>query len=333
MNSRSIFRWIALPFLLVIIFIANLSIGSVAIPVKEILSILSGGEASDPIWKTILIDFRIPKALTCVLAGSALSISGLQMQTLFRNALAGPDVLGITSGASLAVSLAFMGNPTGLNNPWGVTISASFGATAVFLVMLLISRNLRDNVSLLIVGLMIGAATSSLISVLQYSSGAEEVQTYLIWTFGSLGSLNWSELQTLTIMLLLGSGIAVVQSKSLNAWFLGENYAKSLGVNITSSRLWIILSACLLTGAVTAFCGPLAFIGLAVPHIVKMFLKSHDHRVLIPIVMTSGAAVLLLCDVFTKIPGSGKVLPINSVTALIGAPVVIWVILKHRIAD
>jgi iron complex transport system permease protein len=333
MTLNAFFRWVGLPVLLVFLFLANLSIGSVAIPIADIVSIVFGNEAADPVWKNIVWDFRITKALTCVIAGSALSVSGLQMQTLFRNALAGPDVLGITSGASLAVSLTFMANPTGVHNPWAVTAAASVGAILVFFVMLAFSRNLRDNVSLLIVGLMTGAAASSIISVLQFASNAEDIQTYLIWTFGSLGSLNWTELKVLFIVLIAGTGAAFALSKPLNVWFLGENYARSLGVNISSARLWIIVSACLLTGAVTAFCGPLAFVGLAVPHLMKMLLQTHNHRILIPYVMIAGASLLLFCDILTKVPGSNQVLPINAVTALIGAPIVIWVILKNRIVD
>jgi iron complex transport system permease protein len=326
-------RWIALPVLLLFLFLANLSIGSISIPLADILSILFRTAEYDPVWVNIVWDFRMTKALTCVLAGSALSLSGLQMQTLFRNALAGPDVLGITSGASLAVSLAFMGNPAGIVNAWGVTASASAGCLVVFLVMLVVSRNLKDNVSLLIVGLMIGAGTSSMVSVLQYLSHAEDLQTYMIWTFGSLGALNWTEIKVLTIALFVGTAIALALSKSLNVWFLGENYARSLGTNIQVSRLLIILSACLLTGAVTAFCGPLAFVGLAVPHLIKIFLQTHNHRILIPYVMVGGGALLLFCDIIAKVPGTNQILPINAVTALIGAPVVIWVILKNRVAD
>jgi iron complex transport system permease protein len=326
-------RWIALPVLLIFLFLANLAIGSIAIPLSDIVSILLDKGGYDPVWVNIVWDFRMTKALTCILAGSALSVSGLQMQTLFRNALAGPDVLGLTSGASLAVSLTFLGNPAQLSHAWGVTASASVGCLAVFFLMLAVSRNLKDNVSLLIIGLMIGAGTSSIVSVLQYLSHAEDLQTYMIWTFGSLGSLSWIEIKVLAIVLAVGSGLAFSLSKSLNVWFLGENYARSVGTNIELSRLLIILSACLLTGAVTAFCGPLAFVGLAVPHLVKIFLQTHNHRILIPYVMLGGAALLLFCDIVSKVPGTSQILPINAVTALIGAPVVVWVILKNRVVD
>jgi iron complex transport system permease protein len=327
-------RWIILPFLLIVLFGLNLSLGSISIPVKDILLILGGKDGSEPIWTDIVWNFRITKALTCILAGGALALAGLQMQTLFRNALAGPDVLGLTSGASLAVSLVFMGEATGFTlisspSPWTVAIAASLGCLTVFLIMLAISRKLLDNVSLLIVGLMIGAGTSSIVSVLQYISRAEEMQTYLIWTFGSLGGLNWTELGVLALILLTGTLVSLRYVKSLNAWLLGDNYAKSLGINIKTSRFWIIVSASILTGGVTAFCGPIAFVGLAVPHLVKLLIPTTNHKILIPAVMTGGATLMLLCDVLAQLPGNAQILPINAITALIGAPVVIWVILRQ----
>jgi len=327
-------RWLLLPFLLILLFGLNLSLGSVHIPFREIISILTGHEGREPVWSDIVWNFRLTKALTCMLAGGALALAGLQMQTLFRNALAGPDVLGLTSGASLAVSLIFMSPAAGLQflttpNPWTIAIAATFGCTGVFLIMLAIARKLLDNVSLLIVGLMIGAGTSSVVSVLQYISRAEEMQTYLIWTFGSLGGLNWTELTVLAVVLFCGAAIAIGSSKSLNAWLLGDNYAVSIGIDIKRSRFWIILSASILTGGVTAFCGPIAFVGLAVPHLVKLLISTSNHKILIPMVMTGGAALMLFCDILSQLPGNTQVLPINAITALIGAPVVIGVIMRH----
>jgi iron complex transport system permease protein len=197
--------------------------------------------------------------------------------------------------------------------------------------MLLFSRKLQDNVSLLIVGLMVGAGVSSIVSVLQFLSKAEEMQVYILWTFGSLGSLSWKEIQVLSFVLTVGIIIAIVNTKSLNAWLLGDNYAKSLGVNIKKSRLLAIISASLLTGGVTAFCGPIAFVGLAVPHLIKMAMPTNNHKVLIPAVLLAGAALLLLCDILTQLPGTSTVLPVNAITALIGAPVVIWVILRNKV--
>jgi iron complex transport system permease protein len=275
------------------------------------------------------------KALTCILAGGALSVAGLQMQTLFRNPLAGPDVLGLSSGSSLAVSLIFMSQATGLQilaspSPWAIVIASTIGCGAVFLIVLAISQRLNDNTSLLIIGLMIGATASSIVSVLQFLSNADDQQTYLIWTFGSLGGLNWTEILVLTIALLLGSGLAFSLTKQLNAWLLGDNYARSLGVNIKHSRVLVILSASVLTGAVTAFCGPIAFVGLAVPHLTKLLIKTHNHRILIPSVIVSGASLMLGCDIIAQLPGSIYVLPINAITALIGAPVVISIIMRAK---
>jgi iron complex transport system permease protein len=197
--------------------------------------------------------------------------------------------------------------------------------------MLSISRKLHDNVSLLIVGLMVGAGTSSIVSVLQYLSKAEEMQIYVLWTFGSLGGLNWTEIRVLTLILFLGIAIAFANIKSLNAWLLGDQYAQSMGINIKRSRLLAIFSASVLTGGVTAFCGPIGFVGLAVPHLVKLLIHSHNHKVLIPAVLVGGAVLLLGCDILAQLPGSTNVLPINAITALIGAPVVIWVIVKNKI--
>jgi len=328
-------RWIILPLLLTILFVMNLSLGSVRIPVQEVFSILLAQESSEPVWKEIVWNFRMTKALTCILAGGALALAGLQMQTLFRNALAGPDVLGLSSGASLAVSLVFMSHAVGWTvlaapSPWLVVIAASLGCGAIFLIVLGISYRLNDNTSLLIIGLMIGATTASVVSVLQFLSDAEDQQAFLIWTFGSLGGLNWTEIQVLAIILLVGAAIAWACVKPLNAWLLGDNYARSLGINIKRSRLLVIFSASILTGAVTAFCGPIAFVGLAVPHLTRLIIKTHHHRILIPAVMVAGAALMLLCDSIAQLPGSTYVLPINAITALIGAPVVISIIMKAK---
>lgn len=335
MNSLALSRWIILLLLLATLFVLNLSLGSVTIPFGDILTILAGGESTNPVWKEIVWDFRMTKALTCFLAGGALSVSGLQMQTLFRNALVGPDVLGLSSGASLAVSLIMLSQSAGLSimsfsGAWTVVIASSTGCILVFLIMLTISQRLHDNVSLLLVGLMIGAGTASLVSVLQYLSKAEDLQIFVIWTFGSLGSLNWIEIKIMAIVLVIGVALAVASTKSLNAWLLGENYARSMGININRSRLVIILSTSILTGSVTAFCGPLAFVGLAVPHLIKLLVKTNNHKVLIPSVLIGGAILMLFCDMLAQLPGSTQVLPINAITALIGAPIVIWVIMRHK---
>jgi len=328
-------RWIVLPVLLVILFILNISLGSVLIPFGNILSILTGDEGTNPVWFDIIWDFRMTKALTCILAGASLAIGGLLMQTLFRNALAGPDVLGLSSGASLAVSLIFMSQASGIQfmsspSPWAVVIAASVGCGVIFLIVLAISSRLNDNTSLLIIGLMIGATASSIVSVLEFISKAEDQQSFLLWTFGSLGGLNWKELQVLSVALVIAMTLAFALTKPLNVWFMGENYSRSMGVDTKRSRVLIILAASLLTGAVTAFCGPIAFVGLAVPHLTRLLIKTNNHRVLIPAVTVAGAALMLFCDIIAQLPGTAYVLPINAITALIGAPVVISIIIRAK---
>lgn len=327
--------WITIPIAVVLLFFINLSFGSVSIPLLEIVKVFSGATTTEPIWGEIILNFRLTKAFTCILAGGALALGGLQMQTLFRNPLAGPDVFGLSSGSSLAVSLVFMATNIGVtlfsaSVPWVVAVAASLGSGSVAFIVLIISNRLYDNASLLIIGLMIGAGASSVVSVLQYLSRAEEQQSFLMWTFGNVGGLNWNEILVLSIVLLIGMVIACLSIKSLNAWLLGDYYARSLGINLKRSRLLIILSTSILTGGVTAFCGPIAFVGLAVPHLTKMIIKTNNHKVLIPAVTASGAALMLFCDIVTQLPGNSILLPINAITAIIGAPVVIWVVMRSK---
>ena len=326
--------WLYLPFILIFSFMLNLYLGSVHIPLSDLAGILFGKNPENPVWSDIIWQFRMTKALTCVLAGASLSMAGLAMQTLFRNALAGPDVLGISSGASLAVSLIVMGQaawlPAIATGPWTIAGAASAGGSIILLLVFAISRRLRDNNSLLIIGLMIGATVTSLVSVLQYISNADDQQAYLIWTFGSLGGLNYSEIGVLSMILTVAAITLAFASKSMNAWLLGDNYAASLGVDAQSARMFMIVAACVLTGAVTAFCGPIAFVGLAVPHFSRIMFKTHDHMVLLPAVLVNGAILLLLCDVAAQLPGTAYVLPINAITALVGAPAVISIVMRAR---
>lgn len=329
--------WLVFPLLLTALFLLNISLGSIHIPVEEIMLAILGSKTSNPVWADIIWNFRLTKALTCVLAGGALSVSGLQMQTLFRNPLAGPDVLGLSAGASLAVSLILMGGTRldteipAFTGPWAIALAATAGCAAVFMIVLVIARRLSDSASLLIIGLMIGAGTSSLVSVLQFISSAEELQTYLIWTFGNVGGLSWQEISVLAVIFLAGGIVAYSSSKALNAWLLGDNYIRSIGIDLKRSRFLMILSACLLTGGVTAFCGPIAFVGIAVPHLVKLLLTTNNHKILIPSVMMGGGVLLLLCDILAQLPGSTQVLPLNAITAIFGAPVVIWVVMRNRV--
>lgn len=326
-------RWTILSGLLVLLFIVNISFGSVAIPIEETITMIFGGTPQNPVWKDIFVDFRLSKAFTCVLAGGALSLGGLMMQTLFRNPLAGPDVLGLSSGASLSVALLVMAAGTALpliTGPFTTAIAATLGSGMIFIIVLAVAQRIKDNTSLLLIGLMIGAAASSLVSVLQFTSRIEDQHYFLVWTFGSMGSLNWNEIAILGIVFLVGLIISLLVSKSLNAWLLGDNYAKSLGIRLQQSRTLIIICTCLLTGSVTAFCGPIAFVGLAVPHLTRLLINTTNHKLLIPGVVIAGGAIMLLCDTVAQLPGSSFVLPINAITSLIGAPVVIWVIVRSK---
>ncbi|WP_143961898.1 iron ABC transporter permease [Litoribacter populi] len=319
------------------LFVLNISIGSVYIPVGEIFQGLWSGEFSRSSWETIINTYRIPKAFTAILAGIGLSISGLQMQTFFRNPLAGPFVLGISSGAGLGVAIlvmagsafgfTFFGGGVGI---WATIISATVGAISVLLLMSLTAWKVKDSMTLLIVGLMFGSATSAIISVLAYFSDAEQLKTFTIWSMGSLGSMDYGQLQVFLLAILIGVIPVIVFLKSFNAMLLGETYAESMGVNIHRLRWAMIISTGILAGATTAFCGPIAFIGIAVPHIARLVFKTSDHRILFPASAIIGAAVLLLCDAVSQMPSSAQTLPINSVTSLIGAPMVIWLILRRN---
>lgn len=314
-----------------VLFLTNISLGSVSIPIKEILRALFSdtGTASEILWQ-----FRLPKALTCILAGSALATGGLLMQTLFRNPMAGPDVLGLTSGASLFVALLLMaGQYSGLafiQGPWSVALAASLGGATVFILIIGIARYVQDNTALLIVGLMISAATSSVVSVLQFTSQANDLQTFMIWMLGSVGSTNWSEIIVLALIVVAGLAISMTMIKALNGMLLGESYAVSLGINTKQGRIIIVLITGMMVGAVTAFCGPIAFVGLAVPHLVRLILPTTNHKTLLPAVCLGGATLLLLCDILAQLPGSTQVLPLNAITSLIGAPIVIWMVIKAK---
>lgn len=318
-------------------FFANISLGSVAIPLKEIVSFLSGNSTSKESWDIILFNFRIPKAITAILVGSGLSISGLLMQTLFRNPLAGPFVLGISSGASLGVALLILGSSlfggfflTSATSSWSLPIASSLGAFLVLSAVIIAANKVRNTMSILIIGLMFGSLTSAVISVLAYFSEAAQIQQYLFWSFGSLGNLSWNEISVFLIIYSIGLLATLTIIKPLNSFLLGENYAKSLGINIKKSRIIILLITSLLTGVITAFSGPIAFVGLAVPHIARMFFTTSNHKILIPATAVIGAIILLICDAIAQLPTSEFTLPINAITSLFGAPVVIWLLMRKK---
>jgi cobalamin transport system permease protein len=329
-------------FVLLIIFLAtafilNISLGSVGIPLKEILASLSGGEVAKSSWDYIIIDYRLPKAITAVLVGSGLAISGLLMQTLFRNPLAGPFVLGLSSGASLGVAIlilgagAFGGVVGGLlTSEWSLVIASALGSFIVLLAVLAVTLRIKDTMAILIIGLMFGSVTAAVVAVLSYFSDAEQLQQYVFWSFGSLGNQSWNGVLILSICTVAGIAISFLVSKSLNALLLGENYAKSMGVRIRRTTLVLIITTSILAGGITAFAGPIAFIGLAVPHITRQWITTSNHRILIPAVLLFGSIIMLICDVVAQLPFSEYTLPINAITSLIGAPVVIWLLVRKR---
>ena len=324
--------------LLVILIVMNISLGSVYIPFQKIIVTLTGQSIENEGWQNIIIQFRLPKAITAILVGSGLGISGLLMQTLFRNPLAGPFVLGISSGASLGVAIAILAGMTfgfsltqmGIGGSWILTISASLGAILVLLVVILVSLKVKDSMSLLIIGLMFGSATSAIVTVLQFFSKAESIQAYLVWTFGSLGGVTWQELQIFIPIVLFTLLAAFMLSKKLNALLLGDNYARSMGLNINKTRLLIIIATALLAGTITAFCGPIAFIGIAIPHITRLIFNTSNHKILFPMVVLCGAILMLICDIIAQIPGREYTLPINAVTSVFGAPLVIWLVIRRK---
>ena len=328
--------FIVLLVILVICFIINISLGSVSIPLKSIFNSLLG-TADNESWQYIIQNYRLPKAFTAILVGSGLGISGLLMQTLFRNPLAGPFVLGITSGASLGVALIIMGASifggffaTILISKWSIVIAASLGSFLVLLTVLIVSAKIRDTMAILIIGLMFGSITAAIVSVLSYFSSAEQLQQYIFWGFGSLGNLSWYELFIFFLIYCIGIILSIVSIKGLNTLLLGENYAKSLGLNIKQSRLIIIIATSLLAGTITAFAGPIAFIGLAIPHMTRQIFNTSNHKILLPAVFLFGAIVMLICDSIAQLPTSDYTLPINAITSLIGAPVVIWLLVRKR---
>lgn len=326
-----------LTIILILCFFANISLGSVSIPVKDVFNSLLGNTIENDAWQHIILNYRFPKAFTAILVGSGLGISGLLMQTLFRNPLAGPFVLGITSGASLGVALIIMGASvfggffaTLLLTKWSLVIAASLGSFLVLLAVMMVSAKVRDTMAILIIGLMFGSITAAVVSVLSYFSSAEQLQQYIFWGFGSLGNLSWNELLIFLLIYSIGIIFSIASLKSLNTLLLGENYAKSLGVNIKQSRFIIIIATSLLAGTITAFAGPIAFIGLAIPHITRQVFNTSNHKILLPAVFIFGAIIMLICDSIAQLPTSDYTLPINAITSLIGAPIVIWLLVRKR---
>ncbi len=322
---------------LVLLVLLNISLGSVSIPIKDVLKNLIGENSSKETWDYIIINYRLPKAITAIVVGIGLSVSGLLMQTLFRNPLAGPDVLGLSSGASLGVATIVMGAtflPMGLSavllSSFGIILASSLGSFLVLLAVLAVSQRLRDTMAILIVGLMFASLTSAIVGTLTYFSTAEQLQKFTFWSMGNLGNLSWSSIVILSICVTTGLLLSLVSIKPLNALLLGENYARSLGMNYKRTRLIIILATSILAGSITAYAGPIAFIGLAVPHITKLVFQTSNHTILFWATLLFGAIIMLICDSISQLPGSDLTLPINAVTSIFGAPIVIWLLIRKR---
>ena len=331
MPRRSTTLFIILSILLVVLFFLDLLVGSVHIPLRDILGAIVGVDV-DPATRLIVLDIRLIKAVVAILTGMALSVSGLQMQTLFRNPLAGPYVLGINSGASLGVALFILGMPllgiatNSTMSSIGTAGAAWLGSALILAFVASVSTRIKDIMVILILGMMISSGVSAVVQILQYLSNEEALKSFVIWTMGSLGDVTTNQLHLMLPAVLIGLVVSIAVIKPLNLLLLGEQYARTMGLNVRRSRYLIFLSTTLLAGTVTAFCGPIGFVGLAIPHIARMLFSNADHRILLPASALCGAVVLLTCDIISK----WLTLPINTITALLGIPIVIWVVIRNK---
>ena len=336
-KRKTVYLGVVLTVSVLLLFFLNLCFGTVHIPFKDVIGSLTGAGASRESWDFIIHESRLPSAVTALLAGASLAASGLMLQTAFRNPLAGPDILGINGGAGLGVALVMllfggnltMGNLT-LGGSMSVIIGAFAGAIAVTALVLYLSTKLKNPVMLLIVGVMVSYLTSAMISLLNFFSTAEGVHSYTMWGMGNFGGVSLAQLKVFCPVVAVGLAIAVSLIKPLNALLLGDMYAENLGINIIRTRNWLLLSTSLLVAIITAFCGPVSFIGLAVPHIARMLLQSSNHRSLMPMTILCGAVIALLCNLLSSIPGDRGLIPLNAITPAIGAPVILYVLLKQR---
>lgn len=336
-SQRNIFLYTVLTLSLLLLLLLNISLGSIYIPFKDVFKSLIGEKSTKETWDYIILNYRLPKAIAAILVGTGLAISGLLMQTLFRNPLAGPDVLGLSSGASLGVATIILGAGflppflgSFLLSSYGIIFASSLGSFLVLLAVLSVSQSLKNTLAILIVGLMFGALTNAVVGTLTYFSSAEQLQKFTFWSLGNLGNLSWSSITILSVCVAIGLFLSLMNIKPLNALLLGENYARSLGMNYKRMRLIIILATSILTGSITAFAGPIAFIGLAVPHIAKLIFQTSNHTILFWSTLLLGAIIMLICDSISQLPGSDLTLPINAVTSLFGAPIVIWLLIRKR---
>lgn len=327
---------------ILILFFLNLLLGSVEIPVKSVWNIITGGSGESEIWRNILLKSRVPQSLTALVAGAGLAISGLQMQTVFRNPLAGPSVLGISSGASLGVAFVVLLSGSiggvalsslGFFGELALTIASIAGALSVMALIVFVSQKVKGNVTLLIIGVMIGYVANAVIGVLKFFSVEEDIRAYVIWGLGSFARVSGNQVVVFVCIMAVLLPLSFLLIKTLNLLLLGDAYARNLGLNIKRARLFVITCSGVLTAIVTAYCGPITFLGLAVPHLCRGIFRTSDHRVLMPASLLAGAALALLCNLIARMPGFEGVLPVNSVTAIVGAPVVIYVLFKKRHND
>jgi len=333
-QSRSILIIYALGLLLIVLFLLDIRLGSISITFADMLAHISGKASLSDQQVLILTKFRLPRIATALMAGAALPVCGLQMQTLFRNPLAGPYVLGISSGASFGAALVVLGaGATGLVATWSLAIAAWIGAGTVMLLLLFVSYRIKDVMTILILGIMFSSGLAAIISIMQYFSQASALKSFVIWSMGSLGNVTGAQLTIMAWAILPLLMLTLGYSKVLNGLMLGEEYAISMGVRIQRTRLVIFATTSIMAGTITAFCGPIGFIGIAVPHMTRFLLNRSDHRILIPASMLTGMVVMVFSDIVSRLPGTEQILPINAVTSLIGIPVVIWLVVMNRKAQ
>ena len=329
MRSKILFTILAITTLL--LFAVDMMVGSVGIAAADVWTALTGGEC-DPITRKIVLDIRLMKSVMAILAGAALSVSGLQMQTLFRNPLAGPYVLGVSSGASLGVAIFILGAPllgiggSSMLSTFGTAGAAWIGSAIILAMVAAVSQRIKDIMVILILGMMVSSGVSAIVQILQYLSNEEALKSFVIWTMGSLGDVTTSQLMLVAPAIILGLAISVSVIKPLNLLLMGEAYARTMGMSVKRTRTLILLSTTLLAGSVTAFCGPIGFIGLAIPHVARIIFCDADHRTLMPAAALTGAVALLLCDIVSKM----LTLPVNTITGLLGIPIVIWVVIRNK---
>lgn len=339
MKARTALVLAGLALAVVVLAVLGLALGPVRVPLADTVRVLLGSDASDPRWQVIVANMRLPRVLTALAAGAALGVAGLQLQTLFRNTLADPYILGVSSGASLGVALVMLlGGAAGAGftagmagaSRAGATIAAALGAAAMLTLVLTLSRWTRSAATLLLIGVMLGAASTALVSLAMVYADPQRVQQFLLWGLGSFAGTGWDDLRLLLPLVAVGLAAAALTIRPLNALLLGESYAATMGINVRRARVVTVGSASLLAGVTTAFCGPIAFIGLVVPHVARIAVGTSDHRAVVPAVTLLGAVAALACGIVSQVPGSNVVIPINAVTALVGAPVVITVLLRAR---